>query len=249
MKYLRIKHASVSISDAEACPIISKLVSHCEITERPLQIDFELSKETNGFNLIWNNGDQKPLKFHLDFVKSIRQLRSFPAPKQGAFNQALGKKSRSIIDATGGWASDAMLMCLQGYRVTVIERLPLMAALIEEAFSRLAKSDYVANNPIVVPTVLWGNAADLLANYSGEADCVYLDPMFPAKKKRKAASNKQMQLLQWLAGADSDASDVALIAKRYFPRLAVKRPDHAEPLMVEPVMQFSSKLVHYDVYM
>jgi len=249
MKYLRIKHASVSISRAEGCPTISKLVSCCEVIEKPLRVDFELSKETSGLNLIWNNGDQKPLKFHLDFVKSVSQLRSFPAPKQGAFNQALGKKSRSIIDATGGWASDAMLMCLQGYKVTVIERLPLMAALIEEAFCRLAKSDYVANNPVVVPTVLWGNAADLLANYSGDADCVYLDPMFPAKKKKKAASNKQMQLLQWLAGADCDASDVAAIAKQNFPRLAVKRPDHAEPLITAPVIQFSSKLVHYDVYM
>ncbi|MFT6098015.1 MAG: hypothetical protein ACJAYF_000550 [Arenicella sp.] len=73
--------------------------------------------------------------------------------------------------------------------------------------------------------------------------------MFPAKKKKKAASNKQMQLLQWLAGADYDASDVALTAKQYFPRLAVKRPDHAEPLLAAPTMQFSSKLVHYDVYM
>jgi 16S rRNA (guanine1516-N2)-methyltransferase len=249
MKYLRIKHASVSISGAEDCPIISKLVSCCELIEKPLRVDLELRKETNGLNLIWNNGDQKPLKFHLDFVKSVSQLRSFPAPKQGAFNQALGKKSGAIIDATGGWAGDAMLMCLQGYTVTVIERLPLMAALIEEAFWRLAKSEYVANNPIVVPTVLWGNAAELLANFVGEVDCVYLDPMFPTRKKKKAASNKQMQLLQWLAGADCDASDVAAIAKQRFPRLAVKRPDHAEPLLAVPAIQFSSKLVHYDVYM
>ncbi|MBL4671343.1 MAG: class I SAM-dependent methyltransferase [Arenicella sp.] len=249
MKYLRLKHASVSISGAGDCPIIGKLVNCCELTEKPQRVDLELSEETNGLNLIWNNGDQKPLKYHLDFVKSVSQLRSFPAPKQGAFNQALGKKSRSIIDATGGWAGDAMLMCLQGYKVIVIERLPLMAALIEEAFWRLAKSEYAANNSIVVPTVLWGNAAELLADLGGGADCVYLDPMFPVKKKKKAASNKQMQLLQWLAGADFDASDVASIAKQNFPRLAVKRPDYAEPLLAEPAIRFSSKLVHYDVYM
>jgi 16S rRNA (guanine1516-N2)-methyltransferase len=249
MIYLRIKHASVSIRGAENCPIISKLVSACELIEKPLWVDLELIKEANGLNLIWNNGNQKPLKYHLDFIKLVDQLRSFPAPKQGAFNQALGKKSRSVIDATGGWAGDAMLMCLQGYKVTVIERLPIMAAFIEEAFSRLAKSEYAANNPIVVPTILWGNATDVLANFAGEADCVYLDPMFPVKKKKKAASNKQMQFLQWLAGPDSDASEVALMAKLHFPRLAVKRPDHAEPLLTAPVVQFSSKLVHYDVYM
>jgi 16S rRNA (guanine1516-N2)-methyltransferase len=212
-------------------------------------VDIELTKEANGLNLIWNVADQQRLKFHLDFVKSIKRIRSFPAPKQGAFNQALGKKTGSIIDATGGWAGDAMLMCSQGYKVIVIERLPLMAALIEDAFSRLAQSEYAAHNPIIVPTVLWGNAADLLFDLRGKADCVYLDPMFPSKKKKTAASNKQMQLLQWLAGADGDAGELALIAKQHFSRLAVKRPDYAEPLIAGPTTQFSSKLVHYDVYL
>ncbi|MFT6033459.1 MAG: 16S rRNA (guanine1516-N2)-methyltransferase [Arenicella sp.] len=253
MKYVQIKHASVSISGAEACSVLAKLVALCPPTDRPIEplilTDIELSKDTNGLNLRWNIADQKSLKFHLDFVKSVKQIRSFPAPKQGAFNQALGKKSVSIIDATGGWAGDAMLMCLQGYRVTVIERLPLMAALIEEAFLRLAKSEYAANNPICIPTVVWGNAADHLDDLKGEADCVYLDPMFPPKRKKKAASNKQMQLLRWLAGADSDAAELAVLAKQHFPRLAVKRPDYAEPLIGKPTIQFSSKLVHYDVYL
>jgi 16S rRNA (guanine1516-N2)-methyltransferase len=249
MKYVRLKHASVAISAANDNPSLNKLVDRCELIEPPSQVDFELSQEFNGLNLIWNRAEQKPLKFHLDFVKLVNYLRSFPAPKQGAFNQALGKKSVSIIDATGGWGGDAMLMCMQGYKVTVIERLPLMAALIEDAFSRLARSEYAANNPIIMPAVLCGNAADLLADTKLEADCVYLDPMFPIKKKKKAASNKQMQLLQWLAGADSDASDVAKIAKYNFARLVVKRPDYAEPLIAAPSAQFSSKLVHFDVYL
>jgi 16S rRNA (guanine1516-N2)-methyltransferase len=248
MTYVRLKHASASITGADNCAILSKLVDNCDSITRPSRVDFELSQEANGLTLIWNKTDQKPLKFQLDFVKLVNQLRSFPAPKQGAFNQALGKKSVAIIDATGGWGGDAMLMSLQGYKVTVIERLPLLAAIIEEAFLRLARSEYAANNPIIVPTVMWGNAAELLADVGVRADCIYLDPMFPLKKKKKAASNKQMQLLQWLAGTDSDASEVAVIAKQNFPRLAIKRPDYAEPLIASPTTQFSSKLVHYDVY-
>ena len=58
-----------------------------------------------------------------------------------------------------------------------------------------------------------------------------------------------MQLLQWLAGSDSDASELAGIAKQHFPRVAVKRPSHAQPLIASPSNQFSSKLVHYDVYL
>jgi len=76
--------------------------------------------------------------------------------------------------------------------------------------------------------------------------------MFPAKKKKSAASNKNMQLLQWLAGPDLDADELIEAAVEFFPRVAVKRPDYAEPLaeavIGRPSVQFSSKLVHYDVY-
>lgn len=249
MEFVRLKHASVSVSGAEACAVLAKFIQSCDIIDKPLSVDLELSFESNGLHLIWNKVDNTALKYYLDFEKLVHQQRSFPAPKQGAFNQALGKKTKTIVDATGGWAGDAMLMCLQGYQVTVIERLPLMAALLEEAFLRLAKSAWAADNSVAVPKVLWGSAVTLLPQLTDGVDCIYLDPMFPAKKKKKAASNKQMQLLQWLAGADEDASELASIAHQAFPRLAVKRPDYAEPLIANPHTQFSSKLVHYDVYL
>ncbi len=248
MHFVKLKHASVSIVGAEACSILASLIEQCEPIDRPASIDLQLSMSTIGLQLIWNKIGDKPLKYHLDFEKLVRQLRSFPAPKQGAFNQALGKKTKSIIDATGGWASDAMLMCLQGYRVTIIERLPIMAALIEEALLRLSNTPQAFDHAITIPTVICGDAVRLLPDLAGGADCVYLDPMFPEKRKKKAAVNKQMQLLQWLAGPDNDAFRVAEIARNTFPRLAVKRPDYAEPLIKSPTSQFSSKLVHYDVY-
>jgi len=249
MQFVKLKHASVSICGAETCSVLAELVQSCELLEDPSWIDLELAREVDGLHLTWNRALEKPLKFHLDFEKLVRHQRSFPAPKQGAFNQALGKKTKSVIDATGGWAGDAMLMCMQGYQVTIIERLPIMVALIKDALLRLAESDWAVSNAIVTPVVLSGDAATLLPELSAQGECVYLDPMFPEKKKKKSASNKQMQLLQWLAGADSDANNVAAIANQYFSRLAVKRPDHAEPLLAKPSTQFSSKLVHYDVYL
>ena len=254
MQYARLKHAVVSVKEVESCAVLDKFIQHCNadntaFVDKPSYVDLELNTSDVGLQLAWNTRDQKPLKYHLDFEKLARQQRSFPAPKQGAFNQALGKKTKSIIDATGGWAGDAMLMCLQGYQVTLIERLPIMAALIEEAFLRLSKTNWAADNQVLLPRVVWGNAHDVLPTLVDQADCVYLDPMFPARKKKKAASNKQMQLLQWLAGSDGDASELAAIAKRHFPRVAVKRPDYALPLIVSPNDQFSSKLVHYDVYL
>ncbi len=249
IQFVQLKHASVSIQGAEACLVLKHFIQRCEPVDKPDFVDLALSVGSNGLQLIWNRPGALSLKYHVDFEKLVLQQRSFPAPKQGAFNQALGKKTKSVVDATGGWGGDAMLMCMQGYRVILIERLPLMAALLDDAFSRLASSQWVAKNEIIVPQVLCGDAAELLPQFEAMADCIYLDPMFPAKKKKKAATNKQMQLLQWLAGADDDASQLAEIAKQTFPRLAVKRPDYAEPLIANPDAQFSSKLVHYDVYL
>ena len=249
IQFVKLKHASASLSAEQACPIYIELVKRCDVIVEQKNVDLELRFYGDGLKLTWNRLEQKPYHYHLEFEKLTSQLRSFPAPKQGAFNQALGKKTKSVIDATGGWGGDAMLMCMQGYAVTVIERLPIMAALLADAFGRLEQSRWAIDNQVVVPRVLCGEATQLLPSLVGSADCIFLDPMFPPKKKKKAAPNKQMQLLQWLAGADSDANDVANIANELYPRLAVKRPDYAEPLLGKPSTQFSSKLVHYDVYL
>lgn len=206
---------------------------------------------------MWKRVSTRPLKYFIDVQKFVTQQKTFPAPKQGAFNQALGRKSRQIVDATGGWGADALLMCSQGYHVSLIERHPLMALLLKDAMQRLARTDWANSHEVVVPKVVEGDAVGILASGVLSADCVYLDPMFPAKRKKSAAVNKNMQLLQRLVGADFDA-DLLLqaVIDSAYARVAVKRPDYAQPLSaqidgreVTPFSQFSSKLVHYDVYL
>ncbi len=248
MHITTVNHASVCITGVDAFSLFSRLGGSAELADAARPNDLELVSTDQGLRLVWNRPDAQALNYHLDFEKQARRLRSFPAPKQGAFNQALGNKTKTVIDATGGWGGDAILMCLQGYRVIVIERLSIMAVLLSDAFSRLERSQWALDNNVVIPKVVYGDAKEMLPRLSGDANCVYLDPMFPPKKK-KAASNKQMQLLQWLAGADSDAVGVASIAKQNFLRLVVKRPDYATPLLAKPNTRFSSKLVHYDVYL
>lgn len=252
--YLQFESFSVEIehpSDSEllsdfATRHASSVVSHIETTPLLLQA------KSDGLHLQWCKGSEKPLNFYIDVVKVVNQLRSYPAPKQGAFNQALGKKTRHIIDATGGWGGDALLMCTQGYQVTVLERNPVMALILSDAMCRLSKSTWAIDNNVSAPKVAHTDSVMFFSENKLQAniDCVYLDPMFPQKKKKKAAVNKQMQLLQWMVGQDIDASSLvenALAAGA--PRISVKRPDYAEPLFRKPSNQFSSKLVHYDVYL
>ena len=215
-------------------------------------VQLKLSQDEYGHLLLawYKEGQKKPTLYTLDFTSELRSLRSFPAPKQGAFNQALGSKTRCVLDATAGWGGDAMLMSTQGYDVTMMERNPLMALLLEQGVSHLRKLVEQSGSLLKPPKVIYGDGIEMMQSHAKTVDCVYLDPMFPPKRKKTAAANKQMQLLQWMLGQDHDAAQLVEQALNHgAKRVAVKRPSYAEPLFRKPDDQFSSKLVHYDVYL
>jgi 16S rRNA (guanine1516-N2)-methyltransferase len=177
------------------------------------------------------------------------EQRSYPAPKQGALAQALGK-SKTVVDATTGWGQDSLFMFRMGFSVLCMERSPVMAALLHDALERLADSDWVQNLNLAVPKLLQGNAIELLANLGTPPDCIYLDPMFPPKRKKSALAKKSMQILHELIGQDADKEQLfAAALQATGKRVVVKSPDYAEPLGGKPQQSFSGKLVRYDVYL
>ena len=58
------------------------------------------------------------------------------------------------------------------------------------------------------PRLLTGNAIDLLANLGFQPDCIYLDPMFPPKRKKSALAKKAMMILRDLLGDDADKQEL-----------------------------------------
>ena len=251
---------NIGVEDPHRSPYLERILkSQKGASSKDIQrCDAVLRYIDGGLDLYWRNGTNKVISLRLNYLGSARRLRSFPAPKQGAFNQALGKKSKRILDLSGGFGGDSLLMSLQGYQVTVVERIPLMAVLIEEAFERLAQQDWPGREQWHLPTVINQQAQQVISGFDDAAseyrgnslvDCAYFDPMFPSKPRRSAASNKYMQFLQKFAGQDDDAAELAQsVINAQLPRLCIKRPNYADPLIVAPNIQFSSKLVHYDVY-
>jgi 16S rRNA (guanine1516-N2)-methyltransferase len=131
------------------------------------------------------------------------ESHSFPAAKQGALAQALGK-SKTVVDATTGWGQDSLAMFRMGYQISCIERSPIMATLLADGFQRLAQLAWVQNLQLTLPQLLQGDAITLLANLNTSPDCIYLDPMFPPKRKKSALAKKSMQVLHDLIGQDDD---------------------------------------------
>lgn len=177
------------------------------------------------------------------------EQHSYPAPKKDLLAQAVGKKTHSVVDATCGWAQDSLALFRMGYQVTCIERSPVMAALIQDGFERLTQKDWVVRRELTPPGLLVGNAIELLANLPEAPDCIYLDPMFPPKRKQSAATRKSMAILRDILGDDLDRQelfDAAWAATG--KRVVVKSPDYAEPLGGKPSESLHGKLLRYDVY-
>ena len=91
--------------------------------------------------------------------------------------------------------------------------------------------------------------ADARTSIEGTPDAVYIDPMFPPKRKRGALAHKGVRLLRTLVGVDDDAAELLEAARERAHRVVVKRPTWAEPIAVAPSLAITAKLVRYDVYL
>lgn len=210
------------------------------------------------FFLTWRDGclkllDQELLKkggLTVDIEPRQGEQRSWPAPKTGALAQALGRKTKSVIDATTGWGQDSLHIFRMGYELSCIERSPLMVELLKDAFKRLLLLDWVKRLELSPPKLLAGDAIKILDKLESRPDCIYIDPMFPPKRKKSALAKKSMVILRDLLGDDEDKDQLFAAAfNATGRRVVVKSPDYAEPLGGQPAESFQGKLLRYDVYL
>lgn len=154
-----------------------------------------------------------------------------------------------LVDATAGLGRDAFVLARLGCAVTLIERQPLIAALLEDGLRR-AVVDPVAGPIVTQMRLLCGNAIDLLGVWDGEPpQVIYLDPMFPPRGK-SALMKKEMRLFRPLAGADDDAPALLAAALALAThRVVVKRPRKAPAIAGEPPgYTLEGKSSRFDIY-
>lgn len=153
------------------------------------------------------------------------------------------------VDATAGLGQDALLLAAAGFEVDLYESDPVIAALLRDGLRR------AADNPALHEAVarMHANEGDGIAalracSADGHApDVVYLDPMFPARRK-SAAVKKKFQLLHRLERPCADERMLLQAALDARPRkVVVKRPPKGPYLAgVKPAYSLTSKAVRYD---
>ena len=155
----------------------------------------------------------------------------------------------TVVDATAGLGRDAFVLATLGCEVTLIERQPLIAVLLEDGLARASEDAEIA--PIVARMHLRvGDAIRMLRTWDEELpQVIYLDPMFPHRDK-SALVKKEMRLFRPLVGDDLDADellDAALALASH--RVVVKRPRKAPALAGGKVsFSFEGNAGRFDVY-
>ncbi len=198
-------------------------------------------------------GKGAPGAVYADFVEgALAHRRLYGGGRGQPVAKAVGLKpgiNPRVLDATAGLGRDAFVLASLGCSVTLLERSPIIAALLADALARAGADPEVA--PIAGRMQLI--QADAIGWLSSQtepvADVVFLDPMFPHREKSSLVK-KEMQVFQSLLGQDLDADqllDLALERARY--RVVVKRPRLA-PFLAQrqPTLSQEGKSGRFDIY-
>ncbi|MEO8411568.1 MAG: class I SAM-dependent methyltransferase [Propionivibrio sp.] len=155
----------------------------------------------------------------------------------------------TVVDATAGLGRDAFVLAQLGCTVTLIERQPLIAALLEDGLQR-ALTDTEVSAIVARMRLLPGDAIELMRAWpDAPPQVVYLDPMFPHRDK-SALVKKEMRIFRLLAGDDLDAPALLAAALDLAThRVVVKRPRKAPAIAGEaPGYVLEGESSRYDVY-
>jgi 16S rRNA (guanine1516-N2)-methyltransferase len=191
---------------------------------------------------------------------AVAHRRKFGGGKGQAIAKAVGLNkgaTPTVLDGTAGLGRDAFVLASLGCKVQMVERHPVVAALLDDGLER-AKTDVEIGDWVTARmSLIHASSHDALSRLVNDPDfdspdVVYLDPMYPhpENKKKSALVKKEMRVFQSLVGADLDADALltpalALASKR----VVVKRPDYA-PWLAEqkPSMAIETKKNRFDVY-
>ena len=210
---------------------------------------WRLERGADGLALVRPDG----VRLRADFVAGRARSRAGEAALAGQplaralgiarLSARLGRRPH-LVDATAGLGVDGWQAAALGSRVTMLEREPVVHALLADALERARAADDARVRDVAARVDLErADASVRLAAMAGlpsaeRPELVYLDPMYPATRRR-ARSKKGIEFLHELVGpARDDGSallDAALGAATH--RVIVKRPSGAPPLAGAPELR------------
>jgi 16S rRNA (guanine1516-N2)-methyltransferase len=199
-------------------------------------------------------GPDAPGPVYVDFINGPLAYRRRHGGRRQPLARAIGLKggvNPAVLDATAGLGRDAFVLACLGCSVHLVERSPVIAALVRDGLERAAQDPEIGAILRERLRLTVTDSRTLLANLgeSERPDVVYLDPMYPHRRKA-ALVKKEMRLLRGLVGDDPDAPVLLAAALRCARRrVVVKRPRLAPFLEgSRPAMSITAENTRFDVY-
>ena len=189
----------------------------------------------------------------VDFVGgTMAHRRKFGGGRGEAVAKAVGVKGSylpNVVDATAGLGRDAFVLASLGCHVRMLERNPVVAALLDDGLERGYRDAEIGPWLRERMTLLHASSLTALSELTPKPEVVYLDPMYPHKQK-SALVKKEMRVFQGLVGADEDADGLLEPARRLATkRIVVKRPDYAPPMAdIAAQAAVVTKSHRFDIY-
>ena len=192
-------------------------------------------------------------EFYIDFNNNDILNRINPKIKKCNIIQAIEgrcKDKLKVLDTTAGLGTDTFTLAARGHKLIAIEKDPYIFLLLKDALSRTKQIDYLQT---IVENInlLNDDSVHYILNINDHYDCIYVDPMFPPRKK-SAKVKQNMQLLHQIAFNDEQANNKLLeniFRTKKTKKIIVKRPINSNFLCdKKPSSQLKGKTNRFDIY-
>lgn len=188
------------------------------------------------------------MRYQGDFSRMLKRVEKGRLRQEMLVRIAKTKSEHPVaVDAAAGMGEDAFLLAAAGYEVYLFEKDAVIAALLKDAMNR-AMEDSRLCEIIGRMYLTEGDSLTLMPRLSVQPEIVYLDPMFPPRRK-SGLIHKKLQLIQKLEQPCADEAELYDAAVSLRPKkIIIKRPLNGALLAdKKPGYTIKGKAIRYDV--
>ncbi len=235
-------------------PASNRGAKRAQLVADYLEMPFSSFRRPGGIHLVVGELDAWieafGMRVAIDFESNLMRHR-LRAGHNELIGRAVGVKANkypNVFDATGGLGRDAFVLASLGCHVTVSELSPVLFWLLTDAIDRASVSRHDSIREAVKRVnIVYGDSTQCSIEAS---TVIYLDPMFP-KRKKSSAVKKDAIILQMLSNQAPFVENKMLKWALGQPaeRVVMKRPlrDRSLPCC-KPSHVLRGKSVRFDVF-
>ena len=222
--------------------------------ELPVGVEAFLLLDSRGLSLVSAANTKERIR--ADYIGGrsgyrLSTLAHTAQPVLKAIGYSRERGRMRVLDATAGLGVDGMIMASAGCEVLLLERSEVMAAILEDGLRRVLLQEEAELKAIVAERIemLQVDSLTYLRALQGdEFEVIYLDPMFPGRKKSSMVK-KEMRLTRNITDWTDNAQELLEVALQTgIRRVVLKRPLKAPLVRKDYSMQIKGKSIRFDVF-